>query len=61
MLWPFGTRSIPNITAEPQCCTCGRTRQAQMVASSTMQHHDQRTWTTSTAPNPSTIIWENLG
>ncbi|KAK9804434.1 hypothetical protein WJX72_012500 [[Myrmecia] bisecta] len=37
-----------------------RTRRAQVIASTSMQHHDQRAWRVSAAPGPDEIVWRNL-
>ena len=37
-----------------------RRRREQVVASTAMQHHDQRFWKVGAAPAPNDIIWPNL-
>ena len=44
------------------CCTvlC-RTRRAQVIACSSLLHHDQRAWAADAAPNSEELVWANLG
>ena len=38
-----------------------RTRRAQVIASSSLLHHDQSSWAADAAPNSDELVWANLG
>ncbi|KAK9864573.1 hypothetical protein WJX84_004373 [Apatococcus fuscideae] len=46
--------------AMPTAFVTFKRRREQVVASTAMQHHDQRFWKISAAPAPNDIIWPNL-
>jgi len=38
-----------------------RTQRAQVIACSSLLHHDQRAWAADAAPNSEELVWANLG
>ena len=43
------------------CVMLRRTRRAQVIACSSLLHHDQRAWAADAAPNSEELVWANLG
>ncbi len=43
------------------CVVLCRTRRAQVIACSSLLHHDQRAWAADAAPNSEELVWANLG
>ncbi len=43
------------------CIVVCRTRRAQVIACSSLLHHDQRAWAADAAPNSEELVWANLG